>query len=377
MAAPSPPRPTPLAERDGFDLPRDPYDAERRKTERLVRLNTRDVPRLRAVGTFLVLATALVHNSLVLGDTSLQPWLRLAAIATTYCIVTWYLLHLFYADARKYLDVGIVFLTTDLWLFALVVYATGAERSWLFFLPLFRVVDQTPSSFRRAFAFAHLAPISYLGVILYVAFVDHRTIPPGPEIAKLLVHLWRRAVHRDDRADVRRSARPPDRERSGSHVSSSGNSSRKASRSSPRRGSCVKRCDKQARLARENAELYATAQREKARQSQIFDSTSDGIIFVTPDGRIEAANVRSRGAPRVRRRGRDRYGAVASRVAPLLTGRRRQLRADAPGRSWPIRGTAAAATFSSPRRDACSTGSRSRPATARGAARDSPSRSRT
>ena len=51
--------------------------------------------------------------------------------------------------------------------------------------------------------------------------------------------------------------------------------------------------DKQARLAAENAELYATAQREKARQSQIFDSTSDGLVFVTPDGRIDAANVRA------------------------------------------------------------------------------------
>ena len=73
-----------------------------------------------------------------------------------------------------------MFLAADMWLFSLVIYVTGAERSWMFFLPLFRVVDQTTSSFRRALVFAHLAPLSYLAVVLYVMLVGHRTIPVGP-----------------------------------------------------------------------------------------------------------------------------------------------------------------------------------------------------
>ena len=40
--------------------------------------------------------------------------------------------------------------------------------------------------------------------------------------------------------------------------------------------------ERQARLADENADLYAAAQRERALQTQIFESTSDGIIFVEP-----------------------------------------------------------------------------------------------
>ena len=31
----------------------------------------------------------------------------------------------------------------------------------MFFLPLFRVIDQTGTTFRRALVFAHLAPLSY------------------------------------------------------------------------------------------------------------------------------------------------------------------------------------------------------------------------
>ena len=49
----------------------------------------------------------------------------------------------------------------------------------------------------------------------------------------------------------------------------------------------------QARLAEENADLYTAAQRERARQKQVFESTSDGLIFMSQDGLIEAANLRA------------------------------------------------------------------------------------
>ena len=51
--------------------------------------------------------------------------------------------------------------------------------------------------------------------------------------------------------------------------------------------------DQQAALHKENARLFAATEAREARLSQILHSTSDGIIFVGPDGRIEAANVRA------------------------------------------------------------------------------------
>lgn len=46
----------------------------------------------------------------------------------------------------------------------------------------------------------------------------------------------------------------------------------------------------QAAIALENARLYEEAHAQRKRLTQIFDSTTDGIMFVRPDGRIEAAN---------------------------------------------------------------------------------------
>src|SRR5207245_9423052 len=40
----------------------------------------------------------------------------------------------------------------------------------------------------------------------------------------------------------------------------------------------------------ENARLYAEASTQRERLGRIFDSTSDGIMFVTQEGRIEAIN---------------------------------------------------------------------------------------
>jgi PAS domain S-box-containing protein len=45
--------------------------------------------------------------------------------------------------------------------------------------------------------------------------------------------------------------------------------------------------------ALENAQLYEEAQAQRTRLGLIFDSTSDGIVLLGPDGRIEAANERA------------------------------------------------------------------------------------
>lgn len=277
---------------DSWQLHLDVQETERRKRERVVHLNTVTVPRLRLLGFALVALTVLLHNAFVFGSVNWPDWFRLVGAFAAYAAISWYLLHLFYADLRRYFDLGVVFLIFDLWMDALAVYASGGEKSWLFFLPLFRVVDQTPISMRRTLFFAHLAPLSYAGVVGHIIFVDGRDIPLGPELAKLTVIyagcLYTAVVARHADRNAKRSTQVIRLARQA--VSELGQKSDALEASSRE---LTEALDNQSRLAQENATLYAAAQRDRSRQQQIFNSTSDGIIFVRRDGRVEAANVRA------------------------------------------------------------------------------------
>jgi signal transduction histidine kinase/DNA-binding NarL/FixJ family response regulator len=280
------------AKPDSWQLDLDLQDAERRKRERVVRLNTVIVPKLRFAGFALVALTVLLHNYFAFGDPGWSSWLQLVLVVGIYSAVSWYLLHLFYADLQKYFDLGLAFLVTDLAFYSLAVYASGGERSWLYFLAIFRVVDQTPISTKRSLLFAHLAPLSYLAVVLYIIYVDHRAILLTPEFAKVTfmytgsLYIALVAVNADRRtkrmAQVIRVARELVTEL-GQKRDALEASSRELRQS----------LDNQSRLANENAMLYSNAQRDRTRQQQIFNSTSDGILFVRRDGRIEAANIRA------------------------------------------------------------------------------------
>jgi PAS domain S-box-containing protein len=277
---------------DSWQLHVDEQEADRRKRERDLRLNTVTVPRLRVFGYALVSLTVLLHNQFAFGQVDWSAWMRFNVAVAAYCAITWYLLHLFYSDLKAYLDLGIVFLTTDLVIDGLAIYTSGAERSWLFFLGVFRVVDQTPISTRRALFFAHLAPLSYLGVVLHVLWVDGRSIPLGPELAKMTViytgSLYTAMVARNADRRTRRMTQVIRIARQ--LVGELGQKSQALEASSRELQESL---DTQSRLAEENARLYAAAEHDRTRQQQIFESTSEGIIFVRSDGRIEAANLRA------------------------------------------------------------------------------------
>jgi PAS domain S-box-containing protein len=277
---------------DSWQLVVDVDEAKRRKRERVVRLNTVTVPQLRVFGYILVSITVLVHNHLVLGAVDWSAYLRLIGALALYCAISWYLLHLFYADLKDYFDLGVAFLALDLWFYGLAIYTSGAEKSWLFFLAVFRVVDQTPISTRRALFFAHLAPLSYLGVVVHRIWVDGVPLPIGPELPKIAViyfgSLYTAVVARSaDRRTYRmtqviRLAREL--------VTELGQKSAALEASSRELRQSL---EEQSRMAQENAMLYASVMRDRTRQQQIFDSTSDGIIFVRRDGCVEAANLRA------------------------------------------------------------------------------------
>jgi PAS domain S-box-containing protein len=282
----------PRREAEPLELHLEPFQAERRKRARQVQVNTVVIPSLRLVGFALLAAGVLIHNHLILGELSWGAWLWVTAILAAYCAGSWYLLHILYADLLPRFDLGVFLLGCDMGVLSLVIYATGAERSWLFFLPIFRVIDQTTTSFPRTLAFAHLAPLAYLVVPLYGALIEGRAIPPGPEAAKVLfiyagsiyiAFVARTADERHQRVtEAVRLAR--------GLIQELGAKSQALEASA---GELQAALDAQGKLAQENATLYETTRRERTRQAQILDSTSEGIVFVSPDGRIELANARA------------------------------------------------------------------------------------
>ena len=76
-------------------------------------------------------------------------------------------------------------LALDVVLFTGAVYVTGADRSWLFPMVFMHVADQTATSFRRVLAFAHLAVICYLGLLLVVAAQPGAGVDWSTEVVKI------------------------------------------------------------------------------------------------------------------------------------------------------------------------------------------------
>ena len=278
-----------------FDLQVDPAEAARRKRARLVQLNTQSIPRLRLLGFALVALCALLHNAFVYPGPegfSWTPWLRLAAITGVYSLATWYLLYLFYEVLRTSVELGTSFLAADMAMYSVVIYYTGAQHSWMFCLPLFRVVDQTTTSFKRALAFAHLAPFAYAAVVLYVVLAGHESVSPLAELSKVLfIYAGSLYIALIARTGDLRHQRSSEMIRLARGLIRELDEKRAAlERSSQQLHHAL---DQQAELHKENARLFGATEAREARLSQILHATSDGIIFVGPDGKVEAANVRA------------------------------------------------------------------------------------
>src|SRR5262249_43310901 len=93
----------------------------------------------------------------------------------------------FFFDRVKAVNLGVAFLAIDLPVFVWVIYMTGGDQSWLFFLLFIRVADQTNTTFRRALLFSHLAVGSYAALVVYLALVEHRAISWPAEAFKLFI----------------------------------------------------------------------------------------------------------------------------------------------------------------------------------------------
>jgi signal transduction histidine kinase/ActR/RegA family two-component response regulator len=101
----------------------------------------------------------------------------------SYVLLSWLTLFLFYRKV-KFISLGLVFLIFDLLFYTLVVYYSGGEKSWLFFVYLVRIADQANTSFRRVFFFTHLSVGLYLSMVAYLTWIEHRPIFWPAELCK-------------------------------------------------------------------------------------------------------------------------------------------------------------------------------------------------
>ncbi len=164
----------------------DPERTEREKQRRERRFHVIDVPRLRLLGMVIITLLVILHEVFSTGEPDWRLPATVGAVLLVYALASWAALWLFFEKARP-LNLGTVFLALDIPAFVWVIYETGGEASWFFILLYIRVADQTNTSFKRAFAFGHVAVASYALMLLYLGFVEHRPISWPAETFKLLI----------------------------------------------------------------------------------------------------------------------------------------------------------------------------------------------
>src|SRR4051812_21008427 len=137
----------------------------------------------------MAILTALVifHEVFSTGATDWRLPLRIALTLAAYAVASWAILYFFFEAAKPRLNLGTLFLALDIPAFVWVIYQTGADNSWLFFLLYIRVADQTNTTFKRALGFSHVAVASYALLVAYLALVEHRAISWQAEFLKLLI----------------------------------------------------------------------------------------------------------------------------------------------------------------------------------------------
>lgn len=148
----------------------DPTQAEAAQAREARRLNLVEIPLLRAAGLALLAALVLLHDLFLVDTLSGRDFAVFGGVLTAYTALSWLVLVLFYGRTQR-LDLGLVFLSLDLLAVAYSILVTGADRSWLFFMLLVRVADQTHTTAQRVRFFAHAAALVYLLLMASLALL--------------------------------------------------------------------------------------------------------------------------------------------------------------------------------------------------------------
>ncbi|MGH7507755.1 MAG: sensor histidine kinase, partial [Longimicrobiales bacterium] len=160
----------------------DPAEAQADKDRRARHLNAVVYPATRMVGVQVLIGLVLLHNFVVQSDFAFRDHLWFIAVVEAYALLSWLVLHFCYG--RTTVDLGYWSLFADLVPFTLTVYATGGPASWVYAILLIRVADQTSAGYRRALVFAHVVPLIYLALVLYMGLVEGRSFSWPLELAK-------------------------------------------------------------------------------------------------------------------------------------------------------------------------------------------------
>jgi signal transduction histidine kinase len=155
-----------------------------KRTQQLA-FNTQQLPRLRLFGFATLCALLLIYNELVTGGASFGRWLPFTIAAFAYSLLSWLVLWRYWARVRG-LDLGLVSLGLDIPMFTWGLWVSGGYHSWLLFLLLVRVADQTNTTRRRVLAFLHVSMACYVVMVIGQAWADPRPPVLRTELAKVL-----------------------------------------------------------------------------------------------------------------------------------------------------------------------------------------------
>ncbi len=163
----------------------DPVRARALQAQKARRLHVVEIPRLRAAGFAMLAALVLLHDLFLLDTLSGPAFGVFCATLAAYAGASWLILVLFYGRTQR-LDLGVVFLSLDLLAVAYAILVTGGDRSWLFFILLARVADQTYTTAQRVRFFAHAAALVYLLLMASLHLTGH-TISWPAALTKTLI----------------------------------------------------------------------------------------------------------------------------------------------------------------------------------------------
>lgn len=164
-------------------------EVTRTRAERLRRFHVSRVPPLRAVGLPVALVFAWLHNLYLRPDLDLDGALRwVTGITLAYSWLGWMPLRWGY-DRVERINLGHVYLCLDVLIILGFIYATGTERSQLFFLLLIRTADQTAAGSRASGFFTALSAAGYGLMMIVVDLLGTHTVSWPLGIAKLAIIL--------------------------------------------------------------------------------------------------------------------------------------------------------------------------------------------
>ena len=165
----------------------DHSEAQQQKRRRARELNVVRVSAMRLAGFTALLLLSYLHNRFALGSFSWAAYIGLSVVLLGWGLLGGLLLSLFYG--RLGTRLALAFLFGDIAMFALVIYATGGEKSWLFFILVVRSADVAFLRARQLMVFAHASVLAYVLLLAWLAGVEGRSLAWPAEAVKVAA-LW-------------------------------------------------------------------------------------------------------------------------------------------------------------------------------------------